>query len=252
MRLKDQVAIITGAADGIGRATAVKFAQEGADVLLVDLNEVGMREAAGLARGHGRRAAVLAVDVGEPGAPHAIVQQAVEELGGLDILVNNAGLSDGGPLLQLEDAVLDRVLRVNLIAPFLLMQAAARYWISEGRGGRIVSTSSINARIVQGDSAPYCASKGGVRMLTKGAALDLGPHGITVNAVGPGHTRTGMTKHLMETPGLEEAWAAKTALGRIGEPEDIANAIAFLASEEAAYVTGQTLYVEGGRTLHAP
>lgn len=254
MRLQGRVAIITGAADGIGKATAIKLAEEGADSLLVDINSEGLQETVERVKGLERKAVALVEDVSANGAPQRIIDAAVKEFGGLHILVNNAGISSGGkPFLELVEEDLDRVLAVNLFAPFLLTRAAADYWIRNRKKGRIVNTSSINAEYVQGQSAPYCASKGGVRMLTKGAAMDLGPYGITVNAVGPGHTRTGMTRNtLTMSPEVEQEWVRRTPLGRLGEPEDIANAIAFLASDDASYITGQTIYVEGGRTIHSP
>ena len=251
MRLHNKIAIITGAADGIGRGTAIKFAEEGADSLLVDLNEAGLRETAASVAKLGRKATILVQDITTPDAAEKIVQRAVADFGRLDILVNNAGVSMGGFFTDIPPEILDRVIAVNLIAPFVISQAAARYWIANKIHGRIVSTSSINAETVQGNSTAYCASKGGVRMLTKGAAVDLGPRQITVNAVGPGHTITGMTRKHMGTQ-WEREGIERSALKRLGTAEDIANAIAFLASDEASYVTGQTLYVEGGRTIQPP
>ncbi len=252
MKLEGKVAIITGAADGIGRGAAVKLAREGADLLLVDLNQRGLGETATMAAEVGRRVVELVADVTDDDAPQRIVGQTVDRLGALDILVNNAGVPPQAHFLEIAPEAMDRLLAVNLRAPFLLGQAAARHWIQHKKPGRIVNISSINAETVQGNSVDYCASKGGVRMLTKAAACDLGPYGITVNAVGPGHTRTGMTRHLIDDPDMERDWVSRTPLGRLGEPEDIANAVAFLASDEAGYITGQTIYVEGGRTLHYP
>ncbi len=252
MKLQGKVAIVTGAADGIGRGTAVKFAREGADLLLVDLNESGLSATSTLVAEAGGRVEEMVADVTGDDSPERIVARAVERLGALDILVNNAGVPPSGHFLTITEESMDRVMAVNLRAPFLLGQAAARHWIEQKKPGRIVNISSINAETIQGDSSDYCASKGGVRMLTKAAACDLGRYGITVNAVGPGHTRTGMTRHLIDNPELEQDWVGRTPLGRLGEPEDIANAVAFLVSDEAAYITGQTIYVEGGRTLHIP
>ncbi|MBI3744068.1 MAG: SDR family oxidoreductase, partial [Chloroflexi bacterium] len=170
-----------------------------------------------------------------------------------DILVNNAGVSKPAfyPDYAVED--IDLILDVNLKAPFILSQHVGRYLVEHKKPGRIVNISSINAEkaTVIGGTA-YCASKGAIRQMTRTAAYDLGPFGITVNAVGPGHTRTGMTKPTFaEHATREREWAEKTPLGRIAEPEDIANAVAFLASDEASYVTGQSIYVEGGRCLWA-
>ncbi len=252
MRFQGKAGIVTGAADGMGRATAVKLAQEGADVLIVDVHAAGLRETANLVARADRRAVELVADVSAPEAPRRIVEAAVRAFGSFDILVNNAGVSTGATFLEVPEEVLDRVLAVNLLAPFLIGQEAARHWIERKKPGRIINIGSINAETIQGLSTAYCASKGGIRMLTKAAACDLGPHGITVNAVGPGHTRTGMTRGPLSNPALERDWISRTPLGRLGEPEDIANAVAFLASDEASYITGQTIYVEGGRTIHIP
>ena len=251
MRLQGKIAIITGAADGIGRGAAVKFAKEGADSLLVDINEAGLKETAAAVAKTGRKAKILVQDVAAPDAGEKIVARAIADFGRLDILVNNAGVSQGGFFTDIPPETLDRVIAVNLIAPFLISQAAARHWLATKTRGRIVSTSSINAETVQGNSTAYCASKGGVRTFTRGAAVDLGPHQITVNAVGPGHTITGMTRKHMGTQ-WEKDGIERSALKRLGTPEDIANAMAFLASDEASYITGQTIYVEGGRTIQPP
>ncbi len=252
MRLHGKTAIITGAADGIGRGIAIKFAQEGADSLLVDLNKAGVEETARLAGAQGYTPKTLVADVSDRALQGTIVQHAIEEFGVLDILVNNAGVVFTAPFAEFPADKLHRIMEVNLKAPFLLSQHAARYWIESKRPGRIVSTSSINAESVQANSVAYSASKGAIRMLTKAIAFDLGPHGITCNAVGPGHTRTGMTRpgHTAD-PTREAKNASVIPLRRIGEPEDIANAVAFLASSEASYITGQTIYVEGGRIIWA-
>ncbi|MBI3744067.1 MAG: SDR family oxidoreductase [Chloroflexi bacterium] len=250
-RFKGQAAIVTGAADGIGRGCAIKLAQEGANLLLTDINQKGLAETATLARKEGVKVSELVCDVSTNDAPQRLVEAAVKAFGSFQILVNNAGVSSAAPFLEYQEAALDKVIGVNLRAPLLIGKAASRYWIDNKIKGRIVNISSINAETIQGNSVAYCASKGGIRMLTMAAACDLGPHGITVNAVGPGHTKTGMTRNTIGTP-VEQDWIERTPLGRIGEPADIANAVAFLASEEASYVTGQTIYVEGGRTIHIP
>ena len=251
MRLEGKAAIITGAADGIGRGIAVKFAREGADSFLVDLNAEGVNETAAMVRDLGRRAGVLVGDLRDRAFLRTIVAQAVEALGSVDIVVNNAGVSRPAAYEEYSTDDLDLVLDVNLKAPFLLSQQVARYLVDSKKPGRIVHIASINAEFaaVSGSTA-YCASKGGIRLLTKASAYDLGPYGITVNAVGPGHTRTGMTRPIFEEDASrEQEWAGKTPLRRVGEPEDIANAVAFLVSDEASYITGQTIFVDGGRTL---
>lgn len=251
MRLNGRVAIITGAADGIGRGTAIKFAQEGADSLLVDVNEAGLKETASAVSKLGRAATTLVQDVAAPTAAETIVQRALKDFGRLDILVNNAGISIAAFFTDVSPETLDKMIAVNLEAPYLISQAAARHWVSKKQPGRIVSTASINSETVQANSTVYCATKGGVRTFTIGAAVDLGPYGITVNAVGPGHTITGMTRKHMGTP-WEKHGIENSALKRLGTAEDIANAICFLASDEASYITGQTIFVEGGRIIKPP
>ena len=248
--LDGKTAIITGAADGMGRATAVKLAKEGVDTLLVDLNGEGLEETAGLAGAQGRRAVPWVADLADRKALHGIVPAAIHAFGGVDILVNNAGVSRPRPIQDYEIADLDLTMAVNFKAPFLLAVYAARHMVEAGKAGRIVNITSINAEVAAAGSAAYSATKGALRQATKAMAYELGPHGITVNAVGPGYTRTGMTRPIFSCqPERAADWVAKTPLGRVGEPEDIANAVAFLVSDEASYVTGQTVYVEGGRTI---
>ncbi len=249
MRLAGKAAIITGAADGIGRATAVKFAQEGADSLLFDINRAGVEETAARVVETGRRGEVLVGDLADADTLQRIVDTAVEQLGGFDILVNNAGIFSGGHILEFSPEDYDRLMSINLRAPFFLAQLAGRYWVAEGRPGRIVNLSSVNALVALRDSAAYTASKGAITALTRALALELAPNDITVNAVGPGVIRTGMNRGLLDGTRLEDSWTKRTPLGRLGDPADIANAIAFLASDEASYITGQILYVEGGRTI---
>jgi len=253
MRLKGKVAIITGAGSGIGQGVAIKFAKEGASSLLVDISDAGLKETASLVQKAGGKAATMKADVRDRGQLKAIVPKAAQQFGTVDILVNNAGVSKPAfyPDYAVED--IDLILDVNLKAPFILSQHFGRYLVANKKPGRIVNISSINAeKATMMGSTAYCASKGAVRQLTRTAAYDLGPFGITVNAVGPGHTRTGMTRPLFaENAAREREWAEKTPLRRIAEPEDIANAVAFLASDEASYITGQSVYVEGGRCLWA-
>jgi len=251
VRLKGKGAIITGAASGIGRGIALKLAQEGASTFLVDMNEAGLAETARLVKQTRRRAATMVANLRDRAALKTIVPSAAEALGDLDILVNNAGVSRSAFYADYPAEDLQFLMDVNLKAPYLLSQYFARHLVERKRPGRIVHITSINAELAAtSGSTAYCATKGGLRVLTKAAAYDLGPHGITVNAVGPGHTRTGMTMPIFQQdPSREREWAQKTPVGRVGEPADIANAVAFLASDEASYITGQTIYVDGGRTL---
>ncbi|HEX5748108.1 MAG TPA: SDR family oxidoreductase [Archangium sp.] len=252
MRFQDKVALIIGAADNIGQGLALKFAHEGADLLLVDLDSQGMARIAARVRALGRKASELVVDMSTDGAAQRIIDTAVKESGSFHILVYNAANPEHEHFLEVSQDTLDKMIGIGLRAPFLLGSAAAKYWLQHQIRGRIVNISSINAEAIQGRASVFCAAKGGVRMLTVSAACDLGPHGITVNAVGPGYTHTDIARHPAGNPALEQDWIARTPLRRLAVPEDIANAVAFLASDEASYITGQTLYVEGGRTIHIP
>lgn len=219
--------------------------------MLIDINGAGLQETARQIEQMGGRAAIMQADIRDRSVLREVVPQTAKSFGTIDILVNNAGIATPGFYPDYTAADLDLMLDINLKVPFLLMQQVARYLIEHRKPGRIINITSITAEkaSVWGTTA-YSASKGALRTLTRAAAHDLGQHGITVNAVGPGHTRSGMTSQVFQQdPTREQAWAAKTPLRRVGEPADIANAVAFLASDEASYITGQTLYVEGGRTL---
>jgi len=241
--LRGKVVAVTGAGSGIGRATAVAFAAAGARLVVSDVVPAGLDETAGLIRAAGHECAVVVADV----ARRADVDRLVEaclELGDLDVMVANAGVSRDRPFLEVTEEDLDLTLAVNLKGVVFCGQAAARAMIARGHGGTIVTVASIyGERAAQGCSV-YCTSKGGVRMLTKAMALELGPHGIRVNAVAPGFIRTAMNP--MTDPEEERRFAAQVPLGRVEGPEVIADAIVWLASDEARYVDGETLFVDGG------
>jgi 3-oxoacyl-[acyl-carrier protein] reductase len=231
-------AIVTGAGSGIGRATAQRLAADGYGVTVADVDAESARATA---EGIGDEALAVTCDVSDEDQVEAMLKAHRERFGGLDGMVANAGIPDGQLFI---DETLDtwrRVLDVNLTGVFLCGRAAARVM---GRGGAIVNTASTYAEVTEHGAAAYSASKGGVRMLTKSMALELGPSGIRVNAVGPGWIRTGMN------PLDDPEWVARLEptipLGRIGAPEDIASAVAFLLSEDARYISGQTLFVDGG------
>lgn len=230
--------VVTGAADGIGRATVEKFLSEGADVLACDINHDGLADLAG--------AGLLTMDITSADAPEQLMQAAENSLGGLDVLVNNAGISLGAPVESLDDDIWDRVLDVNLHAVFRLSRAAIPQLKKSGRG-RIVNVGSVMSEFSAPGMAAYTVSKHGVAGFTKTLALELGVHGITANYVLPGAIVTGITRSVFEADKqFREFWTAKAALKRLGQPEDVANAIIFLASEEAAFVTGHGLKVDGG------
>jgi NAD(P)-dependent dehydrogenase (short-subunit alcohol dehydrogenase family) len=245
MRLSGKVALVTGAAQGIGLACARLFASEGASVVLADLNEDAGRKAA---QALGTNAVFQRCDVSSKSSVDAAVAFAVAEYQALDILVANAGIVHAADFLDLQEADFDRVLAVNLKGIFLAGQAAARQMVKQGRGGAIVNMSSVNAVLAIPNQVPYVVSKGGINQLTRVMALSLAPHRIRVNAVGPGTILTELAKSaVLGNREAERKILSRTPLGRMGEPEEIAKVVAFLASDDASYVTGQTIYPDGGR-----
>ena len=245
MRLQDKVAIVTGGAKGIGEACVRRFVEEGARVLVVDLDaQAGARLAAEL----GDRIAFLAGDVTDRAIAARAIDEAAGRFGRLDILLANAGIVHAAPFLDLEEADFDRVLDVNLKSYFLFGQAAARRMVAQGGGGAIVLMSSVNAVLAIPDQVPYVVSKGGVNQLTKVMAIALAPHGIRVNAIGPGTIATELARQaVLGSEAARQKLLSRTPLGRLGEPDEIARVALFLASDDASYMTGQTVYPDGGR-----
>jgi len=245
VRLEHKVALVTGGAKGIGAACVRRFVGEGARVLFVDLDE---RAGEALAGDLGAAVAFLAGDVADRRFAETAVQAAVERFGRLDILLNNAGITHAAAFLELAEEDFDRVLRVNLKSYFLFGQAAARRMVAQGGGGAIVNMSSVNAVLAIPDQVPYVVSKGAVNQLTRVMAMALSGHGIRVNAIGPGTIATELARAAVL--GSEEArrrLLSRTPMGRLGEPDEVARVAVFLASEDAAYMTGQTVYPDGGR-----
>jgi glucose 1-dehydrogenase len=247
MRLKGKVAIVTGAARGIGLAIARQYVAEGARVTIADI-DVAAGEAAARALGNAR---FLAADVGDAKSAGNVIAETCRAFGNLDILVNNAGIIHGADFLELAEADFDRVLRVNLKGAFLVGQAAARRMVAQVKAGKapgaIINISSINAVVAIANHTPYCVSKGGIDQLTKVMALALAPYGIRVNAIGPGSIMTDILKAVATDKEAKRRILARTPLGRIGEPDEIASIAIFLASQEASYMTGETIYADGGR-----
>lgn len=244
------VAVITGADSGIGRATAVALASRGIDIGFTwHTDEEGARGTAEEVRGQGRRSEVVQVDLENPSDAAVVVDTLAEALGGLDVLVNNAGTGASTPFIEVPLEEWRHVLDVDLTAPFLAAQAAARRMIASGGGGRIINVTSVHEHVPLPGSSAYCAAKGGLGLLTKVMALELAEHDITVNAVAPGEIATPMTgahnvdPHTIDRPGIPA--------GRPGDAHEIAAAIAFLASPEASYVTGESFVVDGGLLLMA-
>lgn len=241
MRLQGKRAIVTGAAQGLGHAIAARFAAEGAKVLMADIDGDGVAAAA---KAIGAEA--MKADVAVKAEVDALAAHAIRVFGGIDIVVNNAGITHAADFFDLTEADFDRVMSVNLKAAFLLSQAAARD-MKTRKSGVIINMSSINAVLAIPNQIPYAASKGGVNQLTKVMALALAPHGIRVNAIGPGTIRTEMAKKVLSDPAIGQRALSRTPIGRYGEPEEIASVAVFLASEESSYIIGQTIYPEGGR-----
>jgi NAD(P)-dependent dehydrogenase (short-subunit alcohol dehydrogenase family) len=244
-RLKGKVALVTGAQQGIGRAMALAFAAEGADVAVNYLDDAAAAErVAADARKHGVHAVVIQADVARVEEGQALVGRTVRELGGVDVLVNNAGVYPRSPFLELAEREWDHVLDVNLKGACFCAQAAARAMIAGGRRGSIINLSSSSIR-GQARGVHYTASKGGLITMTRSMALELAPHGIRVNAIAPGTTDTAQPRG-GNTEAELAALARVIPLGRIAQPEDIADVAVFLAGDESRHMTGQTLHVNGG------
>jgi glucose 1-dehydrogenase len=243
--VEERVVVVTGAASGMGRATALRLAEAGARVVGVDVDSDGIARTAAESGGEVR---AEVADVSDRAAVDDVVARAATDFGRLDGMVANAGIGLGTGFLETTEEELDRVLAVNLKGVFFCGQAAARAMIAAGNGGSIVNVASTYAEITAPERAAYSASKGAVRMLTKAMALDLAPHGITVNAVGPGWIRTGMNP--LDDPVRVRELEDTIPIGRIGTPGEVAGVICFLLSADAAYMTGTTTFVDGGETIH--
>jgi meso-butanediol dehydrogenase/(S,S)-butanediol dehydrogenase/diacetyl reductase len=246
MRFNNKCALVTGGASGIGRAVCLAFAREGADIGVADMSLEGAEATAQRVRKKGRRALALTVDVTAPVAVKAMVERTVSQLGRIDILVNCAGVREIMPFLELPFDEWQRVIATNLTGTFLCGQAVARHLVEEGRGGKIVNIASVAGFMGVPNRAAYVSSKHAVVGLTKEMALELGPKNIQVNAVAPAVVETGMTKSRLQNPDFAASVKRAFPAGRWGQPEEIANLILFLASKEAAFITGAIFPIDGG------
>lgn len=252
MRLKDKVAVVTGAAQGIGFACAERFAQEGAKVVLSDIDARKGEEAAERLQAAGGDVLFIACDAGDKGEIDALIAGTVAAFGRLDCAIANAGIVHACDFLDLEEADFDRVLRVNLKGVFLTGQAAARQMVKQdpddaGQRGTIINMSSVNAVMAIPQITPYVVAKGGVNQLTKVMALNLVDHGIRVNGIGPGSINTEVFAAVNNDPEKRKGVLMRTPMGRAGEPSEVASIALFLATEDSSYITGQTIYPDGGR-----
>ncbi len=249
MRLQGKKAIVTGAGSrrGIGRAIALGFAREGADVAVADIDENGTREAVREVEGVGRRALAIRCDVSLAADIERTVRQVVEQFGRIDILVNNAGFCEFVPFLEIREELWDRTFAINAKGYFLVGQAVARQMVRQGGGGRIINVSSVSAEMSGEEKVHYCASKAAVKLLTQGMALELSRHRINVNAIAPGTIDTDIIKqgHIQRLV-EQERRQCSIPWGRMGTPQDLVGVAVFLASDEGEYLTGSSIVVDGG------
>ncbi|WP_373502825.1 SDR family NAD(P)-dependent oxidoreductase [Aestuariivirga sp.] len=246
MKLKDRIAIVTGAARGIGLAIAERYIAEGATVVISDiLDEAGAESAKAIG------ATYVHCDVSKLADVNALVEGVVQKFGAVDLLVNNAGIAVGRDFLDVSEEEFDRVIGINLKGSFLMLQACARHMVKQAQAGRkpgaIVNMSSVNDTLAIPTIVTYCMSKGGVSQLTRSTSISLAAHGIRVNAIGPGSIRTSMLAGVVSDKAAMNRVMSRTPMGRAGEPSEVASIAAFLASDDASYVTGETIYVDGGR-----
>jgi glucose 1-dehydrogenase len=249
MKLSDKVAVVTGAARGIGRACAQRFLEEGCKVVISDVDGDNLaKTAAELGRPNELR--TFACDVAKRSDIDLLVATAVNEFGRLDIMVNNAGVARNQDILEISEQDFDDVIAINLKGAFFGVQAAARQMIAQGGGGVIINMSSVNALLAIPTLATYAISKGGMKQLTSVAAVALAPHNIRVVAVGPGTILTDMVASaIFNSDAARQSVLSRTPIGRGGEPSEVASVVAFLASDDASYITGQTIYPDGGRLV---
>ena len=248
MRLQNKIAIITGAGSGIGRGTALAFIREGAKVVVADWSEEGGKETVELISKEGGEAVFIKTDVSKAVDVEAMVKICIDKFGRIDILVNNAGIVKFGSLHETPEEDWDAVLDVNLKSVFLASKKVIPEMLKQGQG-KIISISSIAGLVGFDQIGPYCASKGGIIALTREMALEYAKSKINVNCIAPGVINTAMTKSMLDDPAEKQGYESQTPYPRLGEPEDIAYAAVYLASNESDFVTGHTLVVDGGWTI---
>jgi glucose 1-dehydrogenase len=248
-RLSGKVAIITGGDQGIGRGIALRFAAEGADIAFCyRSNRSGAEEVIASIKGEatGRRALAQQIDVRDTAQVQTFVTTVFEYFGTADVVVNNAGVERRAAFWDVTEDDYDLVLDVNLKGAFFTTQAVVRRWMAVTRPGKIINISSVHEELPFPNFAPYCASKGGLKMLTRDLAVELAPYGITINNIAPGAIETPINKALLNDPAKLQSLLQNIPLNRLGKPEDVAGVAAFLASADADYITGTTVFVDGG------
>ena len=252
MRLQGKTAVVTGAGTGIGQAIALAFAKEGASVVVDYVGDASVaEETLNKIGAMGGKPLGVAADVSNPDQVNGLIQQTLAAFGKLDIFVNNAGIEKKFAFVDYPLEEWQKIVAVNLTGAFLCSQAAARQMIAQGSGGRIINISSIHEDLAFPLNAPYSATKGGIRMLMRTIAVELAPHQITVNNIGPGAIFTPIDKDVEIDAKLNDQILAEIPLGRWGKPEEVAQLAVFLASDDAAYITGSTHFIDGGMLRNA-
>ncbi len=249
MRLEGRKALVTGSSKGIGQAIAIRYAEEGADVVVnYNSDPKGAEETVARIQASGRRGVAIKGDLGSVPSVQALLEQGWDALGGLDILVNNAGVESHAPFWDVTERDYDKVLNINLKGVFFATQTFVNKLRAAGRGGKVINISSVHEELPFPNFAAYCASKGGLKMLTRNLAIELGPLGITINSIAPGAIETPINAKLLSDPQKLAALTAQIPLGRLGKTNDVAGLAVFLASPDSDYATGATFTVDGGLT----
>jgi glucose 1-dehydrogenase len=247
MKLKGKTALVTGSSQGIGEAVAIRLAEEGADVIVnYHSHPEGANRVVESIRGLGRKSVSIGADLGHVEEVRRLIHDGVQQMGGLDILVNNAGIEVNADFWKVTERDYERVLAVNLKGVFFATQTFVQYLIETKRPGKIINMSSVHEELPFPHFAPYCISKGGVKMMTRTLAIELAPFGITINSIAPGAIETPINRKLLNDPAKLNALLQNIPLKRLGKPNDVASTAAFLASSDADYITGTTIFVDGG------